>query len=182
MMKGRVMRRLLVAVTLAVLGAVWAGGAAAVPPQRTVGFEDTYTYRAQPCGDALIVVHDVGRITFTDFFNPDGSLKVSTIHDAAITSTQTNTETGATLTSFYSNFVQDRLSIDPRSGVITEILSFNGLNFIVEGRDGRRVVSAGRGVFTFLITFDADGNLIGTPIGGTSTPNLVHVSQLLCAP
>jgi hypothetical protein len=100
-MKGRVIRRLLVAVMLAASAAVWTGNAAAVPPQRTVTFDFTYPPFMSPfCGDALIVQHDVGRITFTTFFNPDGSPSRFTIHDAAVTSTLTNTDTGATLTLF----------------------------------------------------------------------------------
>jgi hypothetical protein len=67
-------RRFSVTVMLAVLAAaVWAGGAAAVPPERTVFFELTYPITSFACPDAHLVEHDVGRITFTAFFNPDGT-------------------------------------------------------------------------------------------------------------
>jgi hypothetical protein len=179
-MRGRVMRRLLLAAALAVLAAVWTGSATAVSPQRTVTFEVTYTFTSPFCDDALILAHEVGRRTFTDFFNPDGSLKATTIHDTAITQTLTNTETGATLTNFFSQFIDVRIKVDRRSGAITVTESINGLNFIIEGTDGPRVVSAGRGVITFLITFDANGDPVIT-VTETSTPNLVHLTQLLCA-
>lgn len=180
-MKGR-SGRLLVAVMLAVLAAVWTGTATAVPPERTVTSEATQTFTSPFCGDALIVVHDVGRITYTAFFNPDGPfLRAFMIHDAALTSTITNTETGATLTLFYSNLDVTRQSFDPETGVLTVTESFNGLNFIIRGTDGPPLVSAGRGVITFLVRFDADGNPILSDFRQTSTPNLVHLTQVLCA-
>jgi hypothetical protein len=180
-MKGR-SGRLLVAVVVAVLAAVWTGSATAVPPERTVTFEVTNTFTSPFCGDALIVVHDVGRITFTAFFNPDGPfLKAFMIHDPALTSTLTNTETGATLTLFYSNLDVVRQSFDPTTGVLTVTESFNGLNFIIRGTDGPPLVSAGRGVITFLITFDADGNPIFSDVRESSTPKIVHLTQILCA-
>ena len=177
-MKGS-MRLLLAVVALAVLVAVWTGSATAVPPQRTVTFELTSTFTSPFCGDAVIVAHDVGRITITFFFNPDGSLTV-TVHDTAITQTLTNTETGATLTTFYSQFIDERVSVDPESGAITITESVNGLNFIIDGTESPPLVSAGRGVATFVITFDANGNPVVTETE-TSTPNLVHLTQLLCA-
>jgi hypothetical protein len=176
------MRRIffLLATALVLLAAVWTGSAMAVPPQRTVTFEATETFTSPFCGEALIVAHDVGRITFTEFFNPDGSVRAATMHDIAITETLTNTETGATLTIFYSNFLDARISVDRKSGAITVTESFNGLNFIIEGTDGPPLVSAGRGVITLVITFDANGNPVVTRTD-TSTPNLVHLTQLLCA-
>lgn len=178
-MKGS--RRLLqAAVVLSLLAGVWAGNATAGPPQRTVTFETTSTFRSPFCGDAIIVEHDVGRMTFTLFFNPDGSVRI-TAHETAITQTLTNTETGATLTNFFSQAVSARNSFDPASGAITVTESVNGLNFIIRGTDGPPLVSAGRGVVTFLITFDANGNPVVTKTAETSTPNLAHLTQLLCA-
>jgi hypothetical protein len=172
--------RFVVAVVPVVLAAFWTGGAAAAPPQRTVTFEATSTFTSPFCGDALIAEHDVGRITYTEFFNPGGSSKAFMIHDTAVTQTLTNTETGATLTDFFSQLVDERFSIDPSTGDITITVSVDGLNFIIRGTNPP-LVSAGRGVLTFLITFDAQGNPTVTQIGETATPNLVHLTQLLCA-
>jgi hypothetical protein len=182
MMKTRATRRFLIAVIAAVPAAVWTGDATAAPPQRTVTFDVAFTFTSPFCGDAIITDHDVGRITFTSFVNADGTPRAFTTHDAATTTTLTNTETGATLTLFYSNFVDARLSVDPRTGVITELVSFNGLNFLGETLDGTPFVSAGRAELTFLVTFDADGNPIFTPTGVSETPKIVHLTQLLCAP
>ena len=57
------MRRYLMIAMLAVLAALWTGSAAAVPPERVVTFENTYSFsgaQANPelCGDASFVVHD----------------------------------------------------------------------------------------------------------------------------
>lgn len=179
-MKGRATCGVLVVVVLTVLAAVWTGSATAAPPQRTVAFEETDAYTSQFCGDALIVEHDVGRITYTDHRNPDGSPKAFTIHYAAITQTLTNTATGATLTNFYSQVQAVRTSVDPESGAITVTASVTGLNFIIRASDEPPLVSAGRGVITFLVTFDANGNEVVTTTV-TETPNLLHLTQLLCA-
>jgi hypothetical protein len=180
-MKGST-RLLLVVVALALLTGVWTGSATAVSPERTVAFETTYTLTSPFCGDAVIAAHEVGRIASTTFFNPDGSLTFG-LHDAAITATWTNTETGATLTFFYSNFIHERDTFDPATGAITVTASFNGLNFIIEGTDGPPLVAAGRAVITLLVTFDEDGNPVVTQTIGTVTPNLAgkHLLQLLCA-
>jgi hypothetical protein len=180
-MKRNVTRPFLVTITLAVLAAVWAGGAAAVSPERTVFFELTYPIFSSVCPDAHFVEHDVGRITFTTFLNADGTLRAFGTHDAAITSTITNTDTGATLTFFYSNFVHEQISVDSATGALTDTLSLNGLNFIIQSPDGPPLVSAGRVVVTLLVTFDADGNPIFTVTGITSTPNIVGLSQFICS-
>jgi hypothetical protein len=179
-MKGETMRLFLVVAMLAAPAAVWTGGAMAVPPERFVTFDATSTFTSPNCGDAIIVEHDVGRMTFTVFFNADGSVRSVAIHDAAITQTLTNTDTGATLTNFFSQAVGERFSVDLNSGAVTVTETVNGLNFIIRGTNPPRV-SAGRGVATFLITFDADGNPTVTKTGETSTPNLVHLTRLLCA-
>jgi hypothetical protein len=174
------MRRFLIIAAIASTAAVWTGSATAVPPVRGVTFENTYSFTSPFCGDAQIVAHDVGRMTFADFFSPDGSLKASTNHLTAITQTLTNTATGATITNFYSQFVVARFSVDALTGAITIVESINGLNFIIQEPDGRRQVSAGRGTITLLVTFDENGNPVVTETE-TSTPNLVHLTQLLCA-
>ena len=127
----------------------------------------------------MIVVHDVGRIMTTVFIQPDGTFRLA-IHDAAITSTITDTRTGATLTGFYSNVEAVQQKTDPVTGAITQTLGFTGLNFIFRTAEGAPLVSAGRAVQTFLITFDADGNPVFTSTGTRSTPNMVHATQVLC--
>jgi hypothetical protein len=177
------MRRYLVIGIVVLLAALWTGSAAAIPPERFVFFESTAVFNNSPfCGDATIVVHDVGRITLAEFFNPDGTPKAFTVHDAAITETLTNLDTGATLTTFYSNFVNDQYRIDRRTGAITETLSFSGLNAIIRDPNGKpTVVTAGRATLTYLVTFDAAGNPVFTPTGVTETPNMEHLTQILCA-
>jgi hypothetical protein len=54
------------------------------------------------------------------------------------------------------------------------------LNFIIRRGDTPPLVSAGRGVIRFHYTIDADGNPVVTDVTQTSTPNLVHTTQLLC--
>jgi len=176
-------RRFLITVVGAVVAtAAWTGSATAGPVFRQVAFDDTYSFDNSPfCGDDVIVVHDVGRITTTVFVQPDGTFRLS-IHDAAITSTITDTRTGATLTGFYSNFEAVQQKTDPVTGAITEKLTFTGLNFIFPTSGPAPAVSAGRAVETLLITFDAQGNPTVTLIGGTATPNMQHVTQVLCAP
>lgn len=176
-------RRFLITVVSTVLAiAAWTGSATASPVFREVTFDNTEAFNNSPfCGDDLIVVHDVGRVTFTAFLNRDGTPQAFTTHDAAITSTITDTVTGASLTLVYSNFVNEQIRTDARTGAITDTLSFNGLNFIIRTSDGATLVSAGRGVLTASVTFDADGNPIFTPIGASSTPNLVHITSILCA-
>lgn len=177
------MRRYLVTGIVVLLAALWTGSAPATPPERVVLVETTGIFNNSPfCGTDTIVVHDVGRITLAVFFNPDGTVKAFTVHDAAITSTLTNLDTGATLTGFYSNFVNDQYRIDPRTGAITETLSFSGLNAIIRDANGKpTVVTAGRATLTYLVTFDSAGNPIFTPTGVTETPNIVHLTQILCA-
>jgi hypothetical protein len=183
MQKSRLRRRALIAVTLAVFAAAaWTGSAVGAPVFRSVTFEQTYSFDNSPfCGDAVIVVHDVGRITFTVFLNQDGTPQAFATHDAAITSTITNTETGVSITFFYSNFVNEQIRTDPRTGVITDTLSFTGLNFIIRSPDGPPLVAAGRAELTATVTFDADGNPIFTQTGSSETPNMVHLTQVLCA-
>jgi len=174
-------RRFLITVAMGVLAAAWTGSATAGPVFREVTFDQTYSFNNSPfCGDAVIVVHDVGRITTTVFIQPDGTFRLS-IHSAAITSTITNTETGATLTSFYSNLEAVQLKIDPVTGAMTETLTFTGLNFIFRTPAGAPLVAAGRAVVTILVTFDTDGNPIFTKTGESSTPNMEHVTKVLCA-
>jgi hypothetical protein len=175
------MRRYLIIAMVAVLATLWTGSAAAIPPERFVTFEATSVFKSPFCGDATIVEHDVGRITLKAFFNPDGTLKAFTIQDAATTSTLTNTETGATLTFFYSNFVNDQYRVDHRTGAITDTLSFNGLNAIIRSPEGPPIVTAGRAALTYLVTFDVDGNPIFTPTRETATPNMEHLTKILCA-
>lgn len=179
MVTSSVTQRLIITFALIVLAAVWSGSAAGDPPERSVAFDATSTFTSPFCGDAPIVEHDVGRMTFTVFFNADGTFKAATVHPVAITQTLTNTATGATLTDFFSQFVRDRETFDPTTGVLTLTEEVNGLNFIIRGTDPP-LVSAGRGVITYLITFDAEGNPHVTVASQTSTPNLAHLTGLLC--
>jgi hypothetical protein len=161
---------------------MWTGPAAAVPPERTVAFDVTYTFDNSPfCGDATIIVHDVGRITFTSFFNPDGSLRAFTVHDAAVTSTLTNTETGATLTGFYSNLDASKFSFDPSTDIFTVEESFNGLNILIRDAGGAPFVYAGRALVTFRIKVDSEGNGTLIDVTQVATPKMVHLTQLLCS-
>jgi hypothetical protein len=180
-MKARSLQRLLIATSVLVLAAISTGTAAAVPPERTVTFDVTYTVQSPFCGDAIIVQHDVGRITFTSFFNADGSLRAFTVHDAAVTSTFTNTETGATLTGFYSNLDSSQFRFDPATGILTATESFNGLNLLVRGTGEAPFVSAGRAVVTFRIMFDADGNGTVIDVTQVATPKMFHLTQVLCS-
>jgi hypothetical protein len=176
------MRRFIVAAAVAGVIGACAGNATAVPPDRTVTFEDAYTFdNSSFCPGDLIAVDDVGRITYTAFFNRDGSLKAFTTHDAAISSVITDTTTGRSLQLFYSNVVIQRDSIDLATGVITITLGFNGLNFIIGGTAGPPLVSAGRAVETLLLTFDSEGNPTVTEVGSVATPNMVHLTQVLCS-
>jgi hypothetical protein len=180
-MNVRALQRLLIATSVLVLAAIWTGTAAAVPPDRTIMSEATQTFQSPFCGDALIVEHDVGRITYTSFFNPDGSLRAFTVHDAAVTTTLTNTETGATLTGVYSNLDATQISFDPSSGVVTLTESFNGLNILLRGTGGAPFVSAGRAVVTYRFRFDSEGNAILIDVTQVATPKMVHLTQLLCS-
>src|SRR5947207_7580744 len=109
--------------TLVVTGlaiAAWTGTATAAPVFREITVDDTYSFNNSPfCGDDVIVVHDVGRIMTTVFIQPDGTFRLA-IHDAAITSTITDTRTGATLTGFYSNVEAVQQKTDPVTGAITQ--------------------------------------------------------------
>ena len=174
-------RVVLIGAVLGVATAVWTATATAIPPERTVTFDQTYSFNSPFCGNAIIVQHDVGRITFTSFFNPDGSLRAFTVHDAAVTTTLTNTATGATLTGFYSNLDASNFSFDPATGVLTWTESFNGLNILVKGTGGAPFVSAGRAVVTLRFTFDADGNGILLDETQVATPKMFHLTQLLCS-
>jgi hypothetical protein len=175
------MRRHLIIAIPVVLAALWTGSAAAVPPERFVVFDLMFVFKSPFCGDATIVGHNVGRSTVKTFFNRDGTVKAFTIQDAAVTQTLTNTETGATLTNFYSQFVKDQYRVAPTTGAITETLTFNGLNGIIKNPEGPPLVIAGRAEQTYLITFDAEGNPIFTLTSDTSTPNMEHLTKLLCA-
>ena len=180
-LKPRVRRGVIIAAVGCVAGGL-AGSAIAVPPERFVTFDLTSDYQDARCGDAIIHEEDVGRITFTRFFNPDGSEKALVIHFTAVTQTLTNTETGITLTNFYSQVFHERVSVDPETGVIAVEDDITGLNFIIRSADGGPpLVSAGRGVDTYNVTFDGEGNVIVSDVSRTSTPNLVHLLQVLCA-
>jgi hypothetical protein len=155
--KSQLGRRVLIAVILGVfVAAAWTGSAVGAPVFRSVTFEQTYSFDSPFCGDAVIAVHEVGRITFTVFLDKNGFPQSFALHDAAITYTITNTETGASITSFYSNFM-------------------------IRSADEPPLVSAGRAELTYTLTFDADGNPIFTQTGLSETPNMVHLTQLLCA-
>jgi hypothetical protein len=180
--KSCLMRRFIVWALVASLFGVCATNAAAIAPDRTVTFENAYMFANSPfCPGDLIAVDDVGRITYTAFFNRDGSLKAFTTHDAAISSSVTDATTGKTLQVFYSNVVIQRDTIDPVTGVITITLGFNGLNFIIQGTSGPPLVSAGRAVETVTLTFDSEGNPTLTEVGSTATPNMMHLTQVLCS-
>jgi hypothetical protein len=177
------LRPLVVLVSLGLLaGAVWTGTATAAPVFREVTYEQTSSFdNSSFCGNATIVEHDVGRMMTAVFVQPDGSIRVLT-QGAKVTSTLTNTETGATLTFVGSNMESFRqLTTDPLTGAITETVAFNGLNYLIRTPQSAPLVSAGRGVLTLAVTFDGDGNPIFTPTGELSTPNLKHLTQLLCA-
>jgi hypothetical protein len=167
---------------LAVLVGFSATPATADAPVRWVTFDATEIVTDSPfCPGDVIEIHDVGRITYTAFFNRDGTLKAFTTHDAAVTSYVEDTTTGAKLTVFYSNVVIQRNSIDSETGVITGTVSFDGLNFIIAGADGPPLVSAGRAVINFTVTFDSEGNPMVTETGGSATPRMLHFTQILCS-
>jgi hypothetical protein len=172
--------RLLIVAVLALAAAAWAGSAVAVPPERTVLFDDTFQTHSPFCGDAIIVEHDVGRITYVAFFDQNGFVPRSAVHGAAVTSTYTNTSTGATLTVFHSNLDSSRISFDPATGIYTVTESFTGLNFILRRPGEPPLVSAGRAVDTFTVSFDSEGNPTFTELGDSATPNMVHITQILC--
>jgi hypothetical protein len=176
------MRPVIVLIGLGLLiCAVWTGTAAAAPVFRAVTFDRTSTFNDSPfCGDATLVEHDVGRLMTAVFVQPDGSIHVLE-HGAHVTSTLTNNSTGATLTVVGSNMESFTETTDPVTGAMSETVAFHGLNYLIRTGQGKPIVSAGHGVLTLAVTLDANGNPIFTPTGESSTPNLHHLTQLLCA-
>ena len=166
------------------LAGVWAGGAAAVGPVRTVTFEADFTFDNSPfCGDAVIAVHSVGRITDMTWSNADGTDLRFSEHYAAVTGTYTNLDTGATLTIIGSNLETDHLSLDPTTSGFTLTTTYSGLNFRVAGTARPPLVSGGRAVVALTGTYEVIGNVIYlSPVTETqnATPDMMHITQILC--
>lgn len=153
--------------------------AEAAAPERVVS--DTVTYSGtSPCGPVTEV--DVGRITSTTFFNTDGTVKRFVLRDPAITSTFT-LKGGNSLTFFVSNIVliSSTTTTSPNGSTYTEVDKYVGLNYIYTTPDGRMITSAGRGTLTYMVSYDARGKIVSEDLSDSATPNLAHVTDIICA-
>jgi hypothetical protein len=178
------MRRLLFCLTVLALLGFLTGTAAAVPPVRSVQLENSYSaYIDDPaCGAPFVLeVHDVGRMTTTTFFDKDGKFKEALVHETQITETLTNSVTGETATSVYTNVIHDQhLTTDPATGTIHYMERYSGLNFLARSPRESTLVSAGMVEALVTVTFDENGDLIFTVTGLHETPNLIPAHTLVC--
>ena len=148
-----------------------AGTAFAQPPSQTgkvFHIDETYVdpYWSSTCGFD-VVEHDVGVLQFT-------FPKNKIIVQQNIRSTLTNPETGTSVVVLTAGTFTDSFKLIDQNGSFSYTTTFTGLNYQVFGADGA-VISAGRGVDTFTLIFDENGNLVDFRFEESTTPNLEHL-------
>jgi hypothetical protein len=154
---------------------VLAGAALAKPPSQTgqvFHIDDTYIdpFFSDLCGFDVLQ-HDVGVIKTT--FLPDGRFR----EQISLRQTVTNPETGTFLV--YRTTGSRTFSFEPidENGSFEQTLTFTGLNFRLFAADGTPLVSSGRGVTTFTVVFDENGNLVDVTFEERATPHLEHFTD-----
>jgi len=163
----------IVAALFAVVAAslVLAGAAFAKPPSQTgqvFHIDETYVdpYFSSVCGFDVLE-HDVGVIKFS-FLPNDRFRQIVNVRQ-----TLTNQETGTSVV--VRTTASGTFSYEPidENGSFEQTFTFTGLNYLVLDKDNT-VVSSGRGVATFTVIFDENGNIVDITYEERSTPHLEH--------
>ena len=172
-MKARwTMAATLFAVAVATL--VLAGAVLAKPPSQTgqvFHIDDTYIdpFFSDLCGFD-VQQHDFGVEKFDLLPNDRFRLQIS------LRQTVTNPETGTFLV--YQTTGSETFSFVPidENGSFEQTFTFTGLNFRLSGAD-ETFIASGRGVETFTVIFDENGNFVDVFFEERKTPHLEHFTD-----
>jgi len=178
-------KRLLVLLTVGamVVATLALAGTASAQPSQLGGVTHINSTYVDPsltsvCGFD-VVEHDVGVIHSKSLPNDRFREQVS------LRQTLTNPETGTSMVYLTAGPATQSFQTIDQNGSFTQTFTITGLNYLLLGAYPKNVVSSGRGVATFTVLFDRNGNLVDVTSVETSTPHLAHglhtgVEETIC--